>query len=299
MNCILCGSKGKIFYQRTNNGDCILKCLQCGMLFVNPQPTQEQLEEFYRDFDSGYQLKYKDQVIKRSKKIFDLVQKFRRNGRLLDVGCGYGFFLDIARKNGWQATGLELSPAAADFAKRNLGLQVFIGELAKINLEENYFDLISMQHVLEHLPDPVKILNILKTKLKDGGILLLIVPNASSLMARWAKINWLCLMEKSHLFHYNQATLKKLLEISGFRILFSTSFQWSTQRLLWAFKVFIVGHKKSKEDVRLEEEISCYPQENNRLFKNLIIKIVSPFNWIVEKLSLGEEIVVLARKGLQ
>jgi len=298
MNCILCNSDKSVLYQRRDD-DCIFKCLKCGLLFVSPQPTKEKLRQYYKDFKPDYLIKYKDEVIKKGKAILKIVRKFKKNGQLLDVGCGYGFFMEVARKNGWNVFGVEISPLASEFARRNFGLDVFTGQLAEANLGENYFDLISLQHTLEHLPEPLKDLSTIKSKLRDDGLLVVIVPNALSLIARCVKINWLCLAEKTHLFHYSKSTLKRLLEKSGFCIVIVKTFEWDTQRVLWALKSLIIRKNKSMQDtVTVKEEASSFTEKKNGFLKSIIIKIASPFSWLIAKLGLGAEIIAVAKKRL-
>lgn len=297
MNCILCNSESSILYQRRDD-DCIFKCLKCGLLFVSPQPTKEKLRQYYKDFEPDYLLKYKDEVIRKGKMILKMVGGFKRNGQLLDVGCGYGFFMDLARKNGWKVLGVEISLFASEFARRNFGLDIFTGELAEANLRENYFDLISLQHILEHLPDPLKDLSTIRSKLRDDGLLVVIVPNSLSLIARCVKIDWLCLAEKTHLFHYSKSTLKKLLKKSGFYTVIIKTFEWDTQRVLWALKLLILRQEKSRQaTVIVEEEVaSSFLGKKNGFLKNIIIKIASPFSWLIAKLGLGAEIIAVAKK---
>lgn len=299
MNCILCNSQSNILYQQRDD-DCIFKCLKCGLLFVSPQPAKEKLRQYYRDFKPDYQLKYKDEVIKKGKMILKMVRGFKKNGRLLDVGCGYGFFMDLARKNGWKVLGVEISPFASEFARKNFGLDVFTEELATANLRENYFDLISLQHTLEHLLEPLKDLSTIRTKLRDDGLLVVVVPNALGLIARCAKINWLCLTERTHLFHYSKDTLKKLLEKSGFCTIIVKTFEWDTQRVLWALKLLILRQKESRQVAVTVKEEAVSPSlgKKNGFLKSIIIKIASPFSWLIAKLGLGAEIIIVAKKSL-
>ncbi len=299
MYCILCGSEAGTIYRR-NDDDCILKCFKCGLLFVSPQPTEEKLRQYYRDFEPDYQFKYKDEAVKRGKKILKIIQGFKKNGRLLDVGCGHGFFMDVARKKGWNVSGVEISPTASEFARSNFSLDVFTGELSEADLKDSYFDLISLQHTLEHLREPLKDLSTVRNKLRDDGLLVVAVPNSLSLMARCAKINWLCLAEKTHLFHYTKSTLAKLLVKSGFRIIIVKTFEWDTQRVLWAIKMLILGQRKSKQaTAAARKDAASSSQDDKRGFlKSLIIKMAAPFSWLIAKLGLGAELIVLAKKEM-
>ena len=279
----------------------ILRCNQCGLLYVDPPPSEEELEKYYTErIDPRYLLKYKDQTIRRGKRILRMVQEFKKGGDLLEIGCGYGFFLNLAKENGWKTYGVELSPDASEYARKTFNLDIFTGDISQADLKEKSFDFITLQHILEHLPQPLKTLNILNNALRDDGILVIVVPNTLSLMARWAKTNWLCLAEKTHLFHYSKNTLKKLLEKSGFQTYIIDTFQWDTQRLLWAIKVLILGQKNLKRNVELggKENIPCCFEDKIGLFKKIICRMAYPFSWTAGKLGLGAEIIALAKKRL-
>lgn len=313
---MLCGSGRNTVYYRRPGNDFILKCAQCGLIFVNPQPAKELLEEYYRASDPGYILGYQDRIFRRGRKILSAVQKFKKAGALLDVGCGYGFFMDLAGKNGWKATGVELSPAGARFARENFGLDVFTGNITEAGLADKSFDLISLQHTLEHIPEPLDMLMTLRGKLKDDGILAIAVPNALSLAARWAKTNWVCLAETTHLFHYTKYTLRKLLEKTGFNPISIGTFQWDTRELLWGLKMLITARKNAGErrnncparDFSMnplpapqpcpEQAAAAATEERTGPCKMIICKAAFPLSWAAGKLGLGAEIITLAKKEL-
>ena len=84
----------------------------------------------------------------------NLLQQYRRDGRLLDVGTGFGFFLAEMKKRGWEATGVEISKKAMDYARDILGLTIHPGPLEKVSFPDNHFDAVTGFYVIEHLPQP-------------------------------------------------------------------------------------------------------------------------------------------------
>jgi SAM-dependent methyltransferase len=314
--CMLCGSgRSAVYYHRDGN-DHILRCLQCGLLFVSPRPAKEKLEELYRASDPGYILRYKDRIFRRGRKILNAVQKFKKKGVLLDVGCGYGFFMDLAEKNGWKTKGVELSPAGARFARENFGLDVFTGNITEARLADKSFDLISLQHTLEHIPEPLDMLITLRNKLKDDGILSIAVPNALSLAARSARINWVCLSERTHLFHYTKKTLRLLLEKTGFIPISIGTFEWDTRELLWGLKMLLTARNGSGErcshcpsrnlstnpppvpQLCQEQTDAAGTEETAGRCNKIICRAAFPLSWAAGKLGLGAEIIVLAKKRI-
>src|SRR5439155_3001922 len=102
-------------------------------------------------------------------------------GRLLDVGCGDGLFLAIAGRAGWSVEGIEFSPEGARRATHRLGRPIAVGDLARDTALAGPFDVITLWHVLEHLPDPATALRAARARLRPGGLLVAAVPNLDNL----------------------------------------------------------------------------------------------------------------------
>jgi len=145
-----------------------------------------------------------------------LVQQLVPNsGSILDLGCGTGEFLS-ALMPFYTVEGIEPEARAAQFAAQHFGMNVHAGTLKDIAVNSAPFDLITLWHVLEHIPDPVEAVRKLQTLLKPGGKLLIALPNVGSLDARWYGADWVALDAPRHLWHFTPQTLKSLLEGNGF-----------------------------------------------------------------------------------
>ena len=107
------------------------------------------------------------------------VQQYRRDGRLLDVGSGFGFFLSEMKNREWDVTGIEISQKAMDYARDVLGLTIHPGPLEKVNFPESHFDVVTGFYVIEHLPNPIGFLRECYRILKPGGLLLLRYPHTT------------------------------------------------------------------------------------------------------------------------
>lgn len=158
-------------------------------------------------------------------KVFALLGGFRfgfslppqNGGRILDVGCGDGFFLRSVKHIGWEVHGIEMSEEAVHRAK-NMGVeQMTQGTFDDASYPDNYFDVIRFWSVLEHIHDPVFTLAKVNRLLKPGGLLVLQVPNYQSAAARWAGPRWSAWDVPRHLYHFSYRSLKTLLEKSGFQ----------------------------------------------------------------------------------
>jgi 2-polyprenyl-3-methyl-5-hydroxy-6-metoxy-1,4-benzoquinol methylase len=139
-------------------------------------------------------------------------------GRLLDVGCGNGGFLVLARQAGWQVEGVDFDAGAVQVA-RSRGLEVHHGGIEVLTKRETGFDVITICHVIEHVYDPVAILRQLHALLKPGGTLWLDTPNLGSLGARRFGPNWRDLDPPRHLVLFNPASLRRALTEAGFQSL--------------------------------------------------------------------------------
>jgi len=262
--------------------------------------TKIELKKYYsRNSDHRYLLNYKQRAIQRGNKIIDMINKYKNCGDLLDVGCGYGFFLNFARENGWEVSGVELSEGALRYARENYNLNIFRGDIGEIELNCRQFDLISLQHILEHISNPVYILKKLSKTLKDDGILVVVVPNASSLVAKFARTNWVCFSKASkHVFHYNRQTLNTVLKKSGYQILGVKTIQWESREVLWSVKVFLkrlFNHTDGRNfpgnpgqcNAKEETKANCGETGSYSSFLSRILGV----------LGLGTEIITIAKKA--
>lgn len=139
-------------------------------------------------------------------------------GRFMDVGCGSGQVVALARQLGWNASGIELDPLAVSEARRS-GLDIVEGSFAQLAHYEGQFDCVMCSHVLEHVHEPLACLAQLKSALKPGGVLLLTLPNSLSVVRRHFGRNWRGLEAPRHLCIPAQAFLERLLVAAGFQLL--------------------------------------------------------------------------------
>jgi len=152
------------------------------------------------------------------------LQKIKPHGRLLDVGCAFGFFLKKAKERGYETMGVEISKEASQYGIEKFGLKVINSSLDKVNLPPEYFEIITLWHFIEHLDDPFGALVLLKKCLQKDGILVVEVPNEfNSLFMRLRGIKYWrkepITSPPRHLFYLTPATLKCLLQKSGYRVI--------------------------------------------------------------------------------
>lgn len=137
-----------------------------------------------------------------------------RQGTLLDVGCGGGAFLSRMRDAGWKVTGTEPDPRAAARLREELGFPVFV-QVEDIDATHQRFDLITLNHVIEHVPDPAELLRQLTQRLARGGQIIVTTPNAASLGARIFGRHWRGLEPPRHFNVFSQQSLAETVEQAG------------------------------------------------------------------------------------
>jgi len=199
------------------------QCSICGSGTTLPLAAGEELAAFYpasyapHDVPRGLLSRAMDHVQRARDRRFPLLalRSGRRPGRLLDVGCGRGDLVASWIAAGWQALGIEPSPAAAAVARQR-GAEVLVGTLATVSLERESVDAAVFRHSLEHVLDPQADLRRVHAALRPGGKLAVIVPNWDSWQRRAFAERWFPLELPRHRTHFTPAGLRAALELSGF-----------------------------------------------------------------------------------
>jgi len=231
--CNLCGSTQTDLYYEGRDRQLggierfrLVRCRQCGLIYLNPRPSQDEISRYYPDDYEPFTRFSRDQsgplarwsqtryLDKRCK----AVMRWKSSGRLLDVGCATGEFLARMMEYGWQVQGVELSPTAAETARREYDLDVLTGDLTQAQFPDHHFDVITLWDVLEHLYDPLAGLVEINRILKDDGLLVIELPNAKSFDAALFGPYWIGLDMPRHLHVFPPAPLEAMLKQSGFQI---------------------------------------------------------------------------------
>jgi 2-polyprenyl-3-methyl-5-hydroxy-6-metoxy-1,4-benzoquinol methylase len=226
--CPACGSEafGRIYSGLERNGRAygVYYCPGCRTAVTHPFPDTAELDRLYsadtyRAHDRRFVFPVEWAVRCFRQRRIRCVEKFARRGRILDIGCARGYFLSTARELGWEAFGLEYNDETASQARDVLGFDVRTGGMEEAGFEVGYFDAITIWHVLEHLPDPVKTLQECWRALKPGGLLAVAVPNFESLQSSISREHWFHLDVPYHMHHFSLAALRGLLEGRSFEVL--------------------------------------------------------------------------------
>jgi SAM-dependent methyltransferase len=197
----------------------IVECGDCNFIFKGKQPSEEFLRRHYAQTSAEYQERQaEDDATYRTdyglaRRL--LAQRFPQGGRILDVGCGRGFFLKSLGKE-WERHGVEPSRSAAEYAARENGIPVHAGNLVAMKLPAGFFDVATLFDVMEHLAQPAKLVAEVRRVLKPGGSLLAGTGNFGSVTARLAGRQWAYLAIPDHVSFFSEASLRGVLSRAGF-----------------------------------------------------------------------------------
>lgn len=212
--CAACASNDAVSLGKKNGLE-ILSCRKCSSVYTPYSPWYSS-EFYYETYYWDQNLEPPPFVQTRLQEIVGEFAPYRHTNRLLDLGCGAGNLLLAARQNGWEAQGLDVSPQAVKHV-RELGFEVFQGELPNARLPSEQFDVITAAELLEHLPDPRSELKEIARLLRPGGLLWTTTPHARGLSARLLRLKWRCIAPPEHLQLFSVNGLKSLLLDIGFR----------------------------------------------------------------------------------
>ncbi|MFA5275677.1 MAG: methyltransferase domain-containing protein [Candidatus Omnitrophota bacterium] len=195
----------------------IVSCLSCGLKYVNPRDEMDKIFSRYSKLEDELYLGEEKGRRITARIILKQISRFRRKGKFLDIGCAAGFLLDEAAKQGWDTQGIELSEWLVNFARNELGLNVFRGTLSEAVFPSKYFDAIVLTDTIEHLVDPKGLMEEIRRILKPDGVLYISTPDIDSLLSRILKARWWGI-QHAHLYYFSRNTINRLLDASGFRV---------------------------------------------------------------------------------
>jgi 2-polyprenyl-3-methyl-5-hydroxy-6-metoxy-1,4-benzoquinol methylase len=200
------------------HGD-IYQCRTCLVAWVAEVALVEQAVASYgaESFDEVYEQERSNRK-KTAEILVKKIKKIKAQGKLLDIGCYSGIFLEAAKEAGYEIFGIEASESALAVARQKTGgdLRVGLAEEVLAQFPDNYFDIITLFDVIEHLRLPGPVLALINSKLKTDGLLVFSTPDAASLLAKIQGKNWHIILPH-HLYYFSEKNLKMLLEQNGLR----------------------------------------------------------------------------------
>lgn len=229
--CPICSIEGniKILYKNLIGNKSILECPKCSIQYLYPYPTESELNEIYSEGYAAWGIGNEDTFseMKKAKfrKLLKYTAKYCNKGNLLDFGCGPGYLMEEAKKIGFNVYGAEFGEYAANISKNKFGEdRIFAGNIENCKFQDNFFDIVIMSDLLEHIVNPVSSLKKVNAILKNtvnsngGGYCMITTPNTNSFTckimgSKWAHYNL------EHIHYFNINSIKKVAKITGFEIL--------------------------------------------------------------------------------
>lgn len=232
--CPLCdGGNGE--FTRTVDGYRLERCRGCGLVFNNPRLSDAALDRVYTDRDAEDLIAFNERMhtpavlAQFDVKLNRLGRRLPRMGRLLDFGCGAGYFLQRAQQRGWEAHGVELGHWAGEAAHRRRVPNLHTARLQDMAFPDGHFDVVNASQVFEHLTHPLPELAEIRRVLKPGGLFLIDVPNYHTLPIMLNADDFMLNAPPQHVAFYTPRTLRKLLAAGGLkvdRVFTSSGLKW-------------------------------------------------------------------------
>lgn len=270
IKCMVCHKNTIILLNNQNY--IIYRCNNCGLGFT--KNIKKQTENYHRDEDYIRNQKQFENIYQKRVNIID---KFANNvGRALEIGSSTGLLLKLLQKKGWDILGVEVSARAGKFARKH-GIPTLITSFEKVKLSKDFFDVIILNHTLEHLNNPAQIIRKINSLLVQNGIIFIDVPNFGGFSAKILRKNWPYLLPNEHYWHFTLDSLLKIFKRNNFKIIYyeSSSGIWDYQNP-W---------------LELWQSFSKFKK---RFLINLLTSIPT---LIISKLNQGSGLIIVAQKN--
>jgi len=201
-----------------------VKCKHCHLIYMNPVEKVSKTNEYYSRAKNTHAPTIRESYLRTAKSQVRLIQEYARGTNLLDIGCAQGFFLFGASQAGYTTKGIEISQDAAEYARREFGLDIEAKPFEELRFAENHFDVVTLWQVLEHVPYPLMILKEVHRILKPGGLLAVSTPDIGGIPAKILGKRWWDI-KRLHVNQFTTKTLADILQNAGFKNTSSVSYR--------------------------------------------------------------------------
>jgi 2-polyprenyl-3-methyl-5-hydroxy-6-metoxy-1,4-benzoquinol methylase len=267
-NCLFCNSTGLRPLGKSYEHAYLVKCSSCGLVFGKRIPSQEDLQSHYLQYTRANFIS--PITIKRYEELLEKFEPYRKLNRILDVGCGDGYFLEVAKRKGWEVYGTEFTDEAVMVCRKK-GILIHQGDLQLFQADQ--FDVITSFEVLEHINNGNEHLAKINSLLRNGGLFYFTTPNFNSISRKYLRGKWNVIEYPEHLTYYTAPAITAQLEMSGFKKLSVRTTGFSPQR-------FRLSTGTAKRTGNADEELRNAIEEKTylRIAKNTINGLLNLFH---------------------
>lgn len=203
----------------TKQQEPFVECQQCSLTMINPRPVYASILKGYTEEYSQWYIDKQDKKIRRAKRRVQKMKRLKPDGRWLDIGCSAGFICSVAKAAGYETYGIEIDPLGVKHAREELGLEnIFQGTFEEHRFDDNFFDVITLYDVIEHVQDLNEIVKELKRVLSKNGVIEIWTPDIGHWRVPGALIEWDAIKPSEHLYYFNKNTLSMILRKHGLKI---------------------------------------------------------------------------------
>jgi 2-polyprenyl-3-methyl-5-hydroxy-6-metoxy-1,4-benzoquinol methylase len=195
------------------NGN-MLQCNDCNFVFAKNIPSLEELIKHYEGYERNDYLS--PITVQRYHEILDQFEPFRKTNNIIDIGCGIGYFAEVAKERGWNVYGTEFTDKAIEICK-NRGISMQQGAVDPSNYPNEHFDVITSFEVIEHINNPLEEIKIFDKILRSGGGVYITTPNFNSISRLLSGPDWTVIGYPEHLSYYTASSIDRLLNKFGFK----------------------------------------------------------------------------------
>lgn len=224
------------------SGERIVRCHSCGLVYVNPRFNKEAILSQYKSGEEQTYIKEAEARAAAFRRSLKGLRRYKKRGKLLDVGCAGGFFLKVAQDAGFNAIGVEPNKLLATWGEKHLGVKILPLSYEEAQFDSETFDIVTFWDVLEHLADPLSSLKKTNELLIDKGMLIVNYPDIDSVWARLFGRHWWFIVS-GHLYYFSRDTISEMLEKAGFEVLED---RWHIQQLSFAYLLRQLGRYDKK-----------------------------------------------------
>lgn len=310
---LLYSGLGDRLFHTTKKAFDLRKCAVCRVIFLSPAPSGPELARFYpvgywwQTTSAPRRVRLWHRLLETYRRVMmgGHVRKIRRlagnyrpnTARLLDIGCGDGVFLAACYQLPFLRVGLDQSLDALRAARQRGGLELVQSNVDALPFADESFAIITMFHVLEHIPDPHRSLRELRRLLQSDGRLVVQVPNVASLQARLLGLRWAGLDVPRHLANYSSANIRTLLERNGFRVVQESHFSLRDNAAIPVMSLFPRLYPPARQLAsRAFGDVGGWTNNVLDLVFLFLVLLGTPLAWGESLLGRGGTVVVVAGK---